>query len=74
MSGTVRLVDGDWYTTEELATLLHVDASTVRRWRTLRPYYGPAFVRVSERVVVYAADDVEAWVRARRTDPGQVAA
>ncbi|WP_235926569.1 helix-turn-helix transcriptional regulator [Actinokineospora pegani] len=68
------MIDGRWYTTEQLARLLHVDASTVRRWRTLEPFYGPAFVRVSDRVVVYAAADVEAWLWSRRTDPGEMAA
>ncbi|PPK61874.1 helix-turn-helix domain-containing protein [Actinokineospora auranticolor] len=69
-----RLIDGRWYTTEQLAELLHVDASTVRRWRTLRPFQGPAFVRVSDRVVMYSVHDVEAWLRTRRVDPGEVAA
>lgn len=43
-----------WYTTDELATMLGVDPSTIRRWRTARPPQGPPFVRVSDRVTIYA--------------------
>ncbi|MDF9816633.1 putative DNA-binding transcriptional regulator AlpA [Streptomyces sp. SPB162] len=64
---------GGWYTTEEIARLLRVDASTVRRWRTARPPQGPPFVRLSERVVMYGAADVERWLADRRIDPGQAA-
>ncbi|MET8846287.1 helix-turn-helix domain-containing protein [Amycolatopsis sp. NPDC004625] len=70
----LRLVDGRWLTTEELGTLLGVDPSTVRRWRTARPPQGPPFVQLSERVTVYSASDIEAWLRSRRVDPGQAAA
>ncbi|WP_086864335.1 helix-turn-helix transcriptional regulator [Amycolatopsis lexingtonensis] len=70
----LRLVDGRWLTTEELGALLGVDPSTVRRWRTSRPPQGPPFVQLSERVTVYSASDVEAWLRSRRVDPGQAAA
>lgn len=66
-----RLIDGRWYTTDELAELLHVDGSTVRRWRTMKPPQGPAFIQVSDRVIMYSAHDVEAWLRSRRVDPGQ---
>jgi hypothetical protein len=31
------LLDGGWFTTEELARMLGVDPSTLRRWRTARP-------------------------------------
>ena len=30
------LLDGGWFTTEELARMLGVDPSTLRRWRTAR--------------------------------------
>ncbi|MCZ4103577.1 helix-turn-helix transcriptional regulator [Streptomyces sp. H39-C1] len=62
---------GGWYTTEEIARLLRVDASSVRRWRTARPPQGPPFVRLSERVVMYGAGDVERWLADRRIDPAQ---
>ncbi|WP_255632624.1 AlpA family transcriptional regulator [Amycolatopsis sp. TNS106] len=69
-----RLVDGKWLSTEEVAALLHVDPSTVRRWRTARPPQGPPFVPLSERVIVYSASDVDAWLRSRRVDPEKVTA
>jgi Helix-turn-helix domain len=31
------LLDGEWLSTEEVAKLLGVDPSTIRRWRTARP-------------------------------------
>lgn len=64
-----NLLFGKWFTTEELAELLGVDASSVRRWRTSRPPQGPPFVNVSARVTLYSAVDVEQWLRRRRTDP-----
>lgn len=67
------LLDGHWYSSNELAKLLHVDASTVRRWRTAQPPQGPAFVQVSDRVYMYNSDDVETWLAGRRVDPGKVA-
>lgn len=57
-------------TTEEVAQLLRVDASSVRRWRAGRPQQGPPFIRLSERVVLYDVDDLHAWLDARRTTPG----
>jgi predicted DNA-binding transcriptional regulator AlpA len=71
---TIRLLEGRWYTTEELAQMLGVDPSTVRRWRTARPAQGPAFVQLSSRVTVYSAHDVEQWLLSRRTDPGEAVA
>jgi predicted DNA-binding transcriptional regulator AlpA len=70
---SVELLAGRWYSTEELADLLGVDASSVRRWRTARPPQGPPFVRLSARVTIYSAGDVEAWLRSRRVDPGRAA-
>ncbi|MFD4542703.1 helix-turn-helix transcriptional regulator [Streptomyces bauhiniae] len=64
---------GGWLSTSDLAGCLHVDASTLRRWRTARPPQGPPFVSVSERVVMYSALDVEEWLRSRRTVPGREA-
>ncbi len=63
---------GVWYSTEELAELLGVDASTIRRWRCARPAQGPPFVRFSARVTLYSAQDVERWLEHRRIDPEEV--
>lgn len=68
------LLESCWYTTEELAQMLCIDPSTVRRWRTARPVQGPAFVQLSSRVTVYSARDVEQWLLSRRTDPSETRA
>jgi hypothetical protein len=57
-------------TTEETAGLLRVDPSSVRRWRAERPPQGPPFIRLSERVVLYDAGDLQTWLDERRTTPG----
>jgi predicted DNA-binding transcriptional regulator AlpA len=57
-------------TTEEIARLLRVDPSSVRRWRAERPPQGPPFIRLSERVVLYDAADLQTWLDERRTTPG----
>jgi predicted DNA-binding transcriptional regulator AlpA len=67
------LLGGRWYSTEELANLLGVDASSIRRWRTSRPVQGPPFVKLSSRVTLYNARDVERWLHTRRVDPGRAA-
>jgi Helix-turn-helix domain len=67
------MLDGKWYSTEELAAMLHVDPSSVRRWRTADPPQGPPFVQLSARVTIYSADDIEAWLNSRRIDPGRAA-
>jgi Helix-turn-helix domain len=59
----------DLITTEELATLLRVDPSSVRRWRTARPIQGPPFIQLSERVIMYAIEDVRDWLISRRVRP-----
>jgi hypothetical protein len=64
---------GEWLTTEELAAILKRDASTLRRWRTSRPLQGPPFVRMSDRVTLYSAADVEAWLSSCRVDPRSAA-
>ncbi|MET9349911.1 helix-turn-helix transcriptional regulator [Streptomyces termitum] len=69
--GRPLLTPGAWYSTRELAVLLRVDPSTLRRWRTSRPPRGPAFVSFSARTVMYASADIEAWLNARRTAPDQ---
>ena len=70
---TVVFNEEDWYTTEELALLVKVDPSTIRRWRTAHPRQGPPFVRLSFGVVRYNGTDVGEWLRKRRIDPGDVA-
>jgi hypothetical protein len=61
--------DHDLITTEELARMLRVDPSSVRRWRTARPIQGPPFIQLSERVIMYSLDDVRAWLSSRRVTP-----
>ncbi|WP_323370992.1 helix-turn-helix domain-containing protein [Streptomyces katsurahamanus] len=65
-------LSGAWYSTRELACLLRVDPSTLRRWRTAHPRQGPPYVPVSGRVVLYSARDVETWLTERRVTPGVV--
>jgi transposase-like protein len=67
------LLSGGWLTTEELARMLGVDPSTLRRWRTARPRQGPPFVPLSGRATLYSTHDVARWLAARRIDPGQAA-
>lgn len=59
----------EFMTTQELARLMKVDPSSVRRWRTAVPTQGPPFIRLSRRVVKYRRDDVERWLADRRVDP-----
>ena len=68
-----NLLDGGWLSTEEVAKLLGVDPSTIRRWRTARPTQGPPFVRLSSRVTVYSMSDVRRWLERRRIDPERAA-
>jgi len=57
-------------TTEEVAAMIGVDPSTLRRWRTAQPMQGPPFIAISERVTKYRADDIEQWLARRRVIPG----
>lgn len=66
---TIRLSSKPFMSTEELAALLDVDPSTIRRWRTVPPLQGPPFIQISDRVVKYATADVEQWLSARRVYP-----
>lgn len=56
-------------TTEELASLLRRDPSTLRRWRTSRPPQGPPFLRLSSGVTMYDMDDIRLWLNRSRVDP-----
>jgi len=67
------LLQGGWYSTEELAEMLGVDPSTIRRWRNAHPAQGPPFVRLSSRVTLYSAGDVERWLAHHRVDPEEAA-
>lgn len=67
------LLHSGWYTTDEVAALLGVDASTLRRWRTASPPQGPPFVRLTSRVTVYSVPDVQSWLASRRIDPAKAA-
>jgi predicted DNA-binding transcriptional regulator AlpA len=69
----IDLLHSGWYTTEEVADLIGVDASTLRRWRTATPMQGPPFVRLTSRVTMYSVPDVQAWLASRRIDPAQAA-
>ena len=60
--------------TEDIARLMKVDPSTVRRWRTAEPVQGPPFMRLSARVVKYDPDDVREWLAHHRTDPATAVA
>ena len=68
-----ELLDGTWLKTEELAKLLGVDGSTLRRWRTARPPQGPPFVHISGGVTRYSEHDVRRWLLDHRTDPSWAA-
>lgn len=71
-TGPDLLHDG-WYTTDEVAALLGVDASTLRRWRTSTPMQGPPFVRLTSRVTMYSVGDVRTWLASCRIDPAKAA-
>jgi hypothetical protein len=67
------LLHSGWYETEEVAALLGVDASTLRRWRTASPPQGPPFVQFTSRITKYSVPDVQAWLAAMRVDPAEAA-
>ena len=60
------LLVGGLLSTEELAALLGIDPSTLRRWRTSEPPAGPPFVPISDRVTKYWKSDVRRWLDLRR--------
>lgn len=53
----------EYMTTQEVAELLRAPAETVRYWRHVGK--GPASFKVGRRVL-YARDDVQAWVASYR--------
>lgn len=62
-----------WRTTEEVAAILTVDPSTLRRWRTATPPQGPPFVRLTTRLTLYSIHDLQRWLAEHRIDPAGVA-
>ncbi|MFD6156382.1 helix-turn-helix transcriptional regulator [Nocardia sp. NPDC060256] len=64
-----ELTENGWYTTEDVAAVLKVDPSSLRRWRTACPPQGPPFVHLSGRVTRYLGADVLAYLRRNRIDP-----
>ncbi|WP_458686414.1 helix-turn-helix domain-containing protein [Nocardia tengchongensis] len=64
-----EILESGWYTTEEVASILKVDPSSLRRWRTARPPQGPPFVQISGRVTRYNGADILAYLTRRRIDP-----
>ncbi|MEG8181941.1 helix-turn-helix domain-containing protein [Nocardia terpenica] len=64
-----RLLNQRLYTPAQVAELLGVDTSTLRRWRRTEPVRGPGFIRLSERVALYPESDIETYLRARHITP-----
>ncbi|MED7950374.1 MULTISPECIES: helix-turn-helix domain-containing protein [Streptomycetaceae] len=67
------LLHSGWYSTEELAALLKVDPSTLRRWRSATPPQGPPFVQIAPRLYLYSIPDTQLWLAQKRTDPSEAA-
>lgn len=61
----------NFLSTKDLASLIHVDPSTLRRWRNAEPPAGPPFTRLSPGVVVYNLVDVHLWIARGRIDPAE---
>ncbi|MGB2813392.1 MAG: helix-turn-helix domain-containing protein [Mycobacterium sp.] len=62
---------GDFfYTTEEMAKILKVDSSTLRRWRRLKIPKGPKATCISERTWRYYHADFVEWLNGRRNAVG----
>jgi hypothetical protein len=59
-----------FYTTEEMAKILKVDPSTLRRWRRLKIPKGPKATYISERIWRYYHADFVEWMNGRRNAVG----
>jgi hypothetical protein len=68
-TNALETAQSELITTEELARMLRVDPSSVRRWRTVRPLQGQPYIQLSERVIMYAIEDVREWLSSRRVRP-----
>lgn len=67
--GVPELAENVWYTTEEIAAVLKVDPSSLRRWRSATPPQGPPFFHLAGRVTRYLGADIIEYLRASRVDP-----
>lgn len=67
----VDVLEDGFMSTDQLAELIGVDASTLRRWRTAEPPEGPPFISISERVTKYCRSDVRQWIVQRRISPAR---
>ncbi len=63
------LLNQRMYTTGQVAQLLCVDASTLRRWRRSTPAQGPGFILLSTRVAMYPERDLEEYLESRHIRP-----
>jgi predicted DNA-binding transcriptional regulator AlpA len=54
-----------FFTEQELAEMLKISVHTLRDWRYRRQQFGPRWVRIG-RLVRYAQEDVEQFLRAAR--------
>jgi hypothetical protein len=59
-----------FYTTKEMAKILKVDPSTLRRWRRLKIPKGPKATCISERTWRYYHADFVEWMNERRNAVG----
>jgi excisionase family DNA binding protein len=59
----MKTQDTTYMTTDEVADLVRTPTETVRYWRSIGT--GPKSFKVGRRVL-YARDDVEAWIKEAR--------
>ncbi|MBJ7327276.1 MAG: helix-turn-helix domain-containing protein [Chthoniobacterales bacterium] len=59
-----------FYTTVQMANILNVDPSTLRRWRRLEKPNGPKATCISERTWRYHHADFVEWLNTRRSAVG----
>ncbi|MFB7947096.1 DNA-binding protein [Kitasatospora phosalacinea] len=60
------------YTPRKTAEILTVSTVTLRRWRSLQPHRGPAYVRI-EGKIGYRHEDVLDYLSAQRVPSGGAA-
>jgi predicted DNA-binding transcriptional regulator AlpA len=54
-------------TVEEAATLTGLKVQTLNNWRC--QHKGPAFIKISNRMVRYQREDIEEWIAECRVGP-----